>query len=187
MNINMLVYESLSDYIDDVDNDNIYYYHLSMKYYGEKIKLIPRVPQVNIKSLEDGHIPRICVSTSIDGCILGSPYVFVRADKAKKFRHEGFRSRVAVGYVYAIKQNKISPNHIISNKEIVKRRLVFDADVTDETWITKPIDMNYIGKIKIHNNKNSKSIKFKPLITTKKYGKEIETWLFPYRWINKKE
>lgn len=59
------------------NNNQIHLLHLSPFEDGSIELFEPRVPSRRNKS-EDGTIPRICTSTSIEGCIIGHPHILYR-------------------------------------------------------------------------------------------------------------
>ena len=114
------------------------YYHLSKVNRNGQI-FLPRVPydaklinKYDKHVREEGTIKRICCSSSIEGCLQSS-------GKSKY----GY----AVFYVHKLIVNEDAK--IITNDEILKKRYVFDAALTCETWICSPALLKCIGAIKI--------------------------------------
>ena len=97
------------------------YYFVSTKNFDGKI-LSPRIP-VNRMNNEDECTKRICVSQSIDGCLVATYY--------------------EVGemvYVHSCESNSVvSPSTI----------QVEDSPFTGEQWITKPVLVTLFIKLKI--------------------------------------
>ncbi len=112
-------------------------YHISTKLLtGEELNFIPRIPpKENRMTYEDTTIPRICVSTVIEGALQG-----ICSHIADKLLVEAKTGENQPIYVY-IPEDDIEEKHIISNEELINRRLVPDADNTGEVWITKPVKM----------------------------------------------
>lgn len=105
--------------------ESIKLYHVSEKF-SSTLLLTPRIPDnfMTRNGYEDNIIPRICLSTSINGCLAG----LSKNIKNKKF------------YVYSINTNK----YIIPTVKQVP-----DSKITDEVWITYPINVSFLCKIKV--------------------------------------
>jgi len=109
------------------------FYHLS-KNKLSSTSMTPRVPK---SDYEDQTTPRICMSNSIQGCLIG-----INEDKditGKKF------------YVYFYETNEY---YKPSSKEVK------DVSVTGEVWILKPITLSYKGIVEITGIKGYKTKKF---------------------------
>jgi len=97
------------------------YYFVSKQNFDGKI-LYPRIPK-NRMNNEDEEIERVCVSQSIDGCLIATYYDI--GD---------------IIYVYTCESNKvISPT--------IKQ--VEDSPFTGEQWIVEPIKMKLFMKLEI--------------------------------------
>jgi len=97
------------------------YYFVSIKNFDNQI-LHPRIPK-NRMNNEDEEIERICVSQSIDGCLVATYY--------------------GVGdiiYVHTCESDKV----ISPTPEQVE-----DAPFTGEQWIIEPVEMKLFMKLEI--------------------------------------
>lgn len=133
----------------------------------------PRVPDYlepynpNDTGFEDNTIPRICFSTSIEGCLNGitvnlprqnpdqfdKMYVYVPEKPWKEYKHK-------------------------TNKELVKEKLVYDANVTREVWIMEPVRMKLYGVIRVDQVSN---VKKKSAVPTAN-GVKGDRNYFTYKW-----
>lgn len=99
---------------------------------------VPRIP-VRRMSEENVEIPRICLSTSIEGCFTAAPWGSECLSD---------RPSYVVYRVYEFDGDKIPKNHIFTTEKLAKEEFVPDAMFTNETWIIEqnliPDDMYYI-------------------------------------------
>ena len=132
------------------------FFHVSMdtKMNGKTLK--PRIPTYLTKKgsvsdtyKEDSTIPRVCFSPSIEGCL----NAIISAQKNLRIVGEKM-------FVY-IPEKPISEYKIKTNKEIIKEKLVFDANATGEIWILEPVKLKLYGVIIVDQVKN---IRDKPTI-----------------------
>lgn len=86
---------------------------------------------------EDMTIPRICFSPSIEGAL----HAIISMGDRIGTAGEEF-------YVY-IPEKPINEYKHMTNKEIVDKKLVFDAKYTKECWITEPVKLILYGSIAI--------------------------------------
>lgn len=131
------VYKSLiSKFLNyDADISNIVkLYHLSEKNHNGEIYL-PRVPKTTGRD-ENKSIRRICFAKTISGAwralpIGGSSNLTGREHYINLWVH--------------VPENKIKPTkiHEVTTDE------VYDADITDEVWVTTPVKMKCIGRVRI--------------------------------------
>lgn len=98
------------------------YFFISRKNHDNKI-LNPRIPKNRMPS-EDEKTARTCVSTSIAGCLAA---------------------------VHSLKEGNIVYIHTCESNQVIQptKDQVPDVFFTGEIWITEPVEMNLIGKIKI--------------------------------------
>lgn len=133
----------------------------------------PRVPDYldpynpEDTGFEDNTTPRICFSTSIEGALNGitvnlqrqSPdtfdkmYVYVPEKPWKEYKHK-------------------------TNKQLVKDKLVYDANVTREVWIMEPVRMKLYGVIRVDQIADAKR---KSVVPTSKGQKDKRNY-FTYKW-----
>ena len=121
------------------------WFHISQSDKHEGKVFTPRVPEYLTKTkfgkddpyYEDTEIPRVCFSPSIEGALhaITSP-----------------GDRIVTGgreyYVY-IPEKPINQYKRITNKELIDRKLVFDAKYTKECWITEPVKLILYGTIMV--------------------------------------
>lgn len=132
------------------------FFHVSMdtKMNGKTLK--PRIPTYLTKKgsvsdtyKEDSTIPRVCFSPSIEGSL----NAIISAQKNLRIVGEKM-------FVY-IPEKPISEYKIKTNKEIIKEKLVFDANATGEIWILEPVKLKLYGVIIVDQVKN---IRDKPTV-----------------------
>ncbi len=109
--------------------DTVKLYHLSVDRLGDEV-FYPRVPNDRLE-FEDDTIPRICVSTSVRGCIKG-----LGMDET---HHHVFL------YTPVEYKGKKIKDHIF--KPTVDE--VPDVVKTREKWITCPVKMKYLGVVDV--------------------------------------
>ena len=99
---------------------------------------VPRIPHRRMLN-ENDTTPRICLSTSIEGCFSAAPW---GADSLS------YQPKYIVYRVYEFHEDKIPKDHIYTTKKLMKEHLVPDAEYTDELWIVgqtlRPDNMYYI-------------------------------------------
>lgn len=128
-------------------------YHISRKYLNESIQLTPRIP-ASAPAYEDNKTPRICVSPTIEQCIMGIVGSDIKS-ALKKIDTDW--------YIY-----KTDDDNYIPAKD------VFDHLETEEHWFCKKTDFKYFGKVcakaakrgelkfeLYENNKNDFILKYK--------------------------
>lgn len=123
-------------------------YHVS-RYAAKDKTFIPRIPSYRAFN-ENNTIPRICTSTSIEGCLNGIPQIKSYADNVREAR------RVFKVFEFNIDKNKKS-NIITSDK---LKDEIPDIDITDEHWLTSKTiadKMYYISYISGRNENNLNS------------------------------
>lgn len=117
-----------------------YFYHMDILHDENEVEeFYPRIPMDMIDG-EDEEIDRICVSSSIRGCISSAPW---GQERALSFGDN------MVFRVYKFNKKDIDEANIISSQELYEKGLVGDALVCDEFWIVnqsiKPCDVFYIN------------------------------------------
>lgn len=105
--------------------DLLRFYFVSTDSNLDGITIQPRIP-LNKMETENNETKRICVSTSIAGCLLATP------------RYE----ENEIVYVYSC------DSFIYMQPSIVD---VPDVPTTGEIWILEPIKLSYFTKIKVQN------------------------------------
>ena len=108
-----------------------------MLYHISKYKLLtPMIPRIPKSKFEDQTTPRICFSTSIQGCLIG-------VNENKDISGEVF-------HVYGLETS----NYITPTKEQVK-----DVDITGEVWVTEKCSPKHLYDIKVIGKKSEKTEK----------------------------
>lgn len=90
-------------------------------------EFVPRVPESRMEG-EDGKIPRICLSKTIEGCINAAPWGYSQI--SYRHPHEVFR-------LYSFDETKIPVNNILDTRAIYNCGYVDDAIFTKEIWVLK--------------------------------------------------
>lgn len=101
---------------------------------------IPRIPTNRLEG-EDGIIPRICASTTIEGCLSSMPGGGMGLEN---HIHES----LGIYKIFKIDTDKYKLKYMNSS-ELICKELVMDAEITGEYWIldevnVKPNDTYYI-------------------------------------------
>ena len=108
------------------------YYHVStdITHNGE---FIPRVPSFRHGDSEDSTTARVCVSTSIEGCLSAIPNGGSGLDYLRMEQRGYFQ-------VFKIDTDKlgIGESDVVLSEELYEKDSVRDANFTDEVWITTP-------------------------------------------------
>ena len=147
-------------------------YHLSSD--STLKKLSPRVPHkltVRDNAYEDDTIERVSFSPSIKGCILGL-----------QLSEDDFSNGVVKLYVY--EPYDYDESSIVSNEEIISKKLVFDAKVTRECWFINEVKVRLVGSITVYDEVD-KVIEYKPIrVGDPSYLKangRLDTFLYKYK------
>lgn len=124
-------------------------YHISTDPKLEELK--PRIPsylkkggETNPDYPENKETKRICVSSSIEGCLRA----IINFDSLMTIDEKRY-------YVY-IPEKPFEEYKHKTNKEIIKDKDVFDANITKESWILEPCKMKLYGIIKVKQVKDRK-------------------------------
>lgn len=133
----------------------------------------PRVPDYldeydpEDTTFENTTTPRVCFSPSIEGCINAIAVNFMRINP---IRFEKL-------YVY-IPEKPIQEYRHKTNKEIIRDKDVFDANVTREMWILEPVRLKLYGVIRIDQ---WKKVHRKNTVPTIKNEKDTRPY-YSIRW-----
>ena len=146
------------------------WFHVSLSPLHEGKVFKPRVPEYleltkqgkDDPYYEDMEIPRVCFSPSIEGAIHAITAGFKRIETAGKEL-----------YVY-IPEKPIDQYKHMTNKEIVDKKLVFDAKYTKECWILEPVKLVLYGTIVIDQVSDHKA---KPTANNKGQVSDVS-----YKW-----
>lgn len=105
------------------------YIHCSSKYLGKEVVFNPRIPKDRM-SYENDNVPRICMSTSIDGCLtaIDTMYTWFEGDR--------------LVYVYVC---------IVDEKYVIHPTVEDVPDVlfSGEVWSTVPTTLKHILTIQL--------------------------------------
>lgn len=105
------------------------FYHVSTNIHHDGT-FIPRIPQ-NRHEDENDTIPRVCVSSTIEGCFTAMPNGGYSLDMLNI-------STSGLYLIFRIDTDKLGilPDNIYTSDVLYQRDLVRDADLSDEHWIT---------------------------------------------------
>ena len=164
--------ESWTDFKNGVHPSSGLMFHVSLKNDMDGKTINPQLPsyitdggELDDNYQEDTKTKRLCVSPSIEGCLIAIlNYNKIREHVGDKF------------YVYTPEKPFSQYKHK-TNKEIVKDKLVFDANITKEAWILEPCKLKLYGIIKL---KKVKDLKKKPTVEK---NIKMNTIKLDYEWI----
>lgn len=126
--------------------------------------LEPRIPDnyFTKNGYEDSKTPRICVAQSIGKCLMGLSQNLTGAEL----------------YVHILDE----PDKGVLRKSLYKptAKEVPDSAITGELWITVPMNIRCIGKIKVISDDGKKGHKF-----TYGDGMEAELYGWKWKWVDK--
>lgn len=108
------------------------FYHLTLDLNSKKDKVfIPRIPNEEITVPgEDLSTPRICVSSTIEGCLSSAPWGGRSLDEI--IFSNGCSQLIKV---YEFNIEDIAPKNLVSPKDLYQSDRVRDAEITNEYWI----------------------------------------------------
>lgn len=154
-------------------------FHISPQGHLDGQVFKPRVPEYldkydpSLPDFEDASTPRICFSPSIEGClnaILVNIGRWKTADKLKDW------------YVY-VPEKPLNAYKYRTNKQLIKEKKVYDANLTKEIWIEEPVRMKQYGIIRI-DSVSDKSRK-NAVPSTKGESKRRNVYNFKWHWLVK--
>lgn len=154
-------------------------FHISQDGHLDGQVFKPRVPEYLDKydpsqdKFEDVENPRVCFSPSIEGCLNAIMVTIGRWKTAEKLRE---------WYVY-VPEKPLKEYKHRTNKQLIKEKKVYDANVTDEIWIEEPVRLKQYGIIRI-DQVSSKSIK-NTVPTTKGFTGHRYKYSFKWHWLVK--
>ena len=152
-------------------------FHISQDGHLDGQVFKPRVPEYLDKydpsqdKFEDVENPRVCFSPSIEGCLNAIMVTIGRWKTAEKLRE---------WYVY-VPEKPLKEYKHRTNKQLIKEKKVYDANVTDEIWIEEPVRLKQYGIIRI-DQVSSKSIK-DTVPTTKGFTGHRYKYSFKWHWL----
>lgn len=117
----------------------------------------PRLPSgyatETVSSFREHDIPRICVSSSIEGAFYAVYPNVAKYFEEEKYPHMDF-------FVYS-PDVRLSTK-IMTPEELTRKRYVWDAHVTKEYDILTPVRMRPNGKVRFFNTTSQEWIKTRP-------------------------
>lgn len=144
-------------------------FHISTKSDLDEKEMKPQIPsyitdggEIDPDYPENTTTERICVSPSIEGCLVAT----ISTEKLLNIHGQTF-------YVYTPEKPFTSYKHK-TNKDIIKDKDVFDANLTGESWILEPCKMKLYGTIKVDQvpKTHRKST----------VNKDIKMWRHDFKW-----
>lgn len=111
-------------------------YHLTHGNLGECVILKPNIPECAVKAFEDKTIPRICVATSIMGCLRGLE--LPGSDLGINF--DNGESTDIFCYVADVDVNFLYQPSVAEVKDVF---------ITGELWITIPYEFHLLRKFEL--------------------------------------
>ena len=120
-------------------------------------KLTPMVPKftgMGNTILEETTMPRVCLAPTIEGCLLGIPF------SDKKFPVKL--------YLY----KTIGRLRVVTNKELIEKKLVFDANITGELWSVEDVSVKLIGALEVFED-IERTINYVPILPDGFISKEL--------------
>lgn len=154
-------------------------FHISPQGHLDGQVFKPRVPEYldkydpSLPDFEDVSTPRICFSPSIEGClnaILVNIGRWKTADKLKDW------------YVY-VPEKPLNAYKYRTNKQLIKEKKVYDANLTKEIWIEEPVRMKQYGIIRIDSVSDKTRKNAVP--STKGESKRRNVYNFKWHWLVK--
>ena len=150
-------------------------YHLSDNKNLDRKILKPSIPKLKFDD-ENSTTKRVCFSTTIDGCLQGL-YPIYPDTSLDDPRYTSFNGKYF--YVYEPINSDFS---YVDTDTLVKKRLVPDAEVSKEVWITSPVKVKLVGKIYVYPYDSAKLFKF---IWRGKQDKPAISVKLKWKWVDK--
>lgn len=139
----------------------------------------PRVPEYITKydstdpKFEDNTTGRICFSPSIEGCLNA---ILVNIGRWKT------ADKLGDWYVY-IPEKPLNEYKHSSNRDIIKGKKVYDANLTKEIWIEEPVRLKQYGVI--HVDQVKASDRKKTVATSNNVKGDRRYYTFKWHWLVK--
>lgn len=150
-------------------------YHLSDNKNLDRKILKPSIPKLKFDD-ENSTTKRVCFSTTIDGCLQGL-YPIYPDTSLDDPRYTSFNGKYL--YVYEPINSDFS---YVDTDTLVKKRLVPDAEVSKEVWITSSVKVKLVGKIYVYPYDSAKLFKF---IWRGKQDKPAIGVKLKWKWVDK--
>ena len=109
--------------------------------------------------VEDGKILRVPFCPTIDQCLLA-----MGTSKVQKY----------IGKILYVHEPSKSRLKIVENEELVRKKLVPDADITGEVWVINPVKLRLVNKIRI----TSREARYEDI----KWGDKPNEFIRNYYW-----
>lgn len=108
-------------------------YHVSADTDVLERKFVPKVPELSSKAseIEDTQTPRICFAETVSGCFSALP----------KYSRLKLTVKGARFVLYILDTDKFSPEDFVTNAELIRNKMVYDANITKEWWLLKPVTL----------------------------------------------
>ena len=154
-------------------------FHISPQGHLDGQVFKPRVPEYldkydpSLPDFEDASTPRICFSPSIEGCLNAIMVNIGRWKTADKLRD---------WYVY-VPEKPLNAYKYRTNKQLIKEKKVYDANLTKEIWIEEPVRMKQYGIIRIDSVSDKTRKNAVP--STKGESKRRNVYNFKWHWLVK--
>lgn len=131
---------------------------------------VPKKLLTRNNAFEDTTIPRVSFAPTIKKCILGLQPALTE-----------FLNGELVYFIYS--PYNYDESLIVNNDEIISKKLVYDAEITNECWYTGDVNVKLIGSITVYD-KITKVIEYKPIrvsdSTFLKPNGMLDTFLYKY-------
>lgn len=154
-------------------------FHISSQGHLDGQVFKPRVPEYldkydpSLPDFEDVSTPRICFSPSIEGCLNAIMVNIGRWKTADKLRD---------WYVY-VPEKPLNAYKYRTNKQLIKEKKVYDANLTKEIWIEEPVRLKQYGIIRIDSVSDKTRKNAVP--STKGESKRRNVYNFKWHWLVK--
>lgn len=130
-------------------------FHISLNH-ALPSTLVPRAPDGNHTKDKSDHAlaepddPRVSFSPTLAQCLQGVyPNVYKRFTPPKDPLPGNYKGYTPVGR-FAVYQAVLKPTDRLVNPSLLtSRRCVWDAHVTDEYWVTTPVEIRLVGYIDV--------------------------------------
>lgn len=149
------------------------FFHVSPDSFLDGHVFKPRVPKYiepydpTDKYFENSTTPRVCFSSTIEGCLNGIMVNMPRVNTMRETRM----------YVY-IPEKPINQYKIKTTKDLIRDREVYDANVTGEIWVLEPVRLKLYGVIEIDQVSNVKRKKTVPT----EHGDYDKRRIYKFKW-----
>lgn len=153
-------------------------FHVSSQGHLDGQVFNPRVPEYLDKydptypNFEDVSNPRVCFSTSIEGALNA---IAVKLSRWKPDRFDKM-------YVY-VPEKPLKEYKHTSNKDLIKDKKVYDANLTKEIWIEEPVRLKLYGVIRVDQVSKSSKKSTVPMLNGKRGDRDY--YSFKWHWVVK--